>query len=114
MLKHTSVYTKHFNIGQEEHHYCEICGLKATGGIHHLSRRGMGGSKDKDYIENLMALCKEHHQACEDHIPLNKLAKIIHENFIFLNPYQNEEFNEKIFLQSKTKFNALWSQIKNM
>ena len=29
--------------------------------IHHIDCRGMGGSKDKDKIENLMGLCRQHH-----------------------------------------------------
>jgi 5-methylcytosine-specific restriction endonuclease McrA len=39
---------------------CEICGKQATD-IHHIDSRGMGGSKNKDTIENLMALCRECH-----------------------------------------------------
>lgn len=40
---------------------CEICGKKAVD-IHHISSRGMGGSKEKDTIENLMALCRVCHE----------------------------------------------------
>jgi len=29
--------------------------------IHHIDCKGMGGSKQKDYIENLQALCRECH-----------------------------------------------------
>lgn len=39
---------------------CEMCGKEATD-IHHIDRRGMGGSKTKDFIRNLMALCRKCH-----------------------------------------------------
>ena len=39
---------------------CEVCGKKAID-IHHVEARGLGGSKEADAIENLMALCREDH-----------------------------------------------------
>jgi 5-methylcytosine-specific restriction endonuclease McrA len=39
---------------------CEVCGRQAVD-IHHIKARGMGGSKDKDEIENLMAVCRSCH-----------------------------------------------------
>lgn len=39
---------------------CEVCGNRAVD-LHHIKARGMGGSKMKDEIENIMALCREHH-----------------------------------------------------
>lgn len=36
---------------------CETCESKAVD-IHHIEARGMGGSKNKDVLENLMALCR--------------------------------------------------------
>jgi len=39
---------------------CEVCGTRATD-IHHIEARGMGGSKEKDDIHNLMALCRKCH-----------------------------------------------------
>ena len=39
---------------------CEICNAKAVD-IHHIDCRGMGGSKSKDTIDNLMALCRSCH-----------------------------------------------------
>jgi predicted restriction endonuclease len=34
--------------------------------IHHIEARGMGGSKHADRIENLMALCRKHHEMYGD------------------------------------------------
>jgi 5-methylcytosine-specific restriction endonuclease McrA len=39
---------------------CEVCRSQAVD-IHHIDARGMGGSKLKDFIENLMALCRDCH-----------------------------------------------------
>ena len=39
---------------------CERCGTTAVD-INHIEPRGMGGSKLRDYIENLIALCRECH-----------------------------------------------------
>jgi hypothetical protein len=44
---------------------CEICGGSANQ-VHHIEARGMGGSKLKDYPDNLLFLCYECHRSCED------------------------------------------------
>ena len=43
---------------------CFVCYNQATD-IHHIKPRGMGGSKCKDYIENLSALCRPCHEKAE-------------------------------------------------
>lgn len=58
MRKHTKVYVDHF--GWSDFYPCEVCGARAVD-IHHIHPRGMGGSKTKDVIENLMALCRSCH-----------------------------------------------------
>lgn len=59
MKHHTKIYFDYFKTDTP---LCEIpeCGKLAVD-IHHIKNRGMGGSKTKDNIENLMALCREHH-----------------------------------------------------
>lgn len=44
---------------------CEMCGATAVD-IHHIEARGMGGSKEKDHIDNLMALCRTCHEKYGD------------------------------------------------
>jgi len=39
---------------------CEVCGTKAVD-IHHIDAKGMGGRKNMDFFENLIALCRECH-----------------------------------------------------
>jgi hypothetical protein len=60
MKKHTMVYFKHFGYDISDFIPCEVCGKKAID-IHHVEARGLGGSKEADNIENLMALCREDH-----------------------------------------------------
>ena len=47
----------HFGYTGEDFIPCEVCGSKAVD-IHHIHRRGMGGSVGADKIENLMAVCR--------------------------------------------------------
>lgn len=61
MKKHTRIYFDHFGYGDDSFIPCEICGARAVD-IHHIVRRGMGGSKTKDEIQNLMALCRKCHE----------------------------------------------------
>jgi 5-methylcytosine-specific restriction endonuclease McrA len=58
--KHTKIYLNHFKYTIADFIPCEICGKQAID-IHHIKSRGIGGSKDKDTIENLMAVCRDCH-----------------------------------------------------
>ena len=65
MKNHTKVYLKGMGYDTTDFVPCEVCGSKAVD-IHHIEARGMGGSKDADRIENLMALCRTCHVAYGD------------------------------------------------
>ena len=56
---------------------CEICGAKAVD-IHHIEARGMGGSKQADTIENLMAVCRQCHNTYGDLKDYKEMLKEIH------------------------------------
>lgn len=60
MKKHTKLYLQEMGYDKSDFMPCEITGLRAVD-IHHIDCKGMGGSKDKDYIENLMAATREVH-----------------------------------------------------
>ncbi len=77
MQKHTKIYMDHFGYDRTDFIGCELCGTKATE-IHHLTPKGMGGSKTKDYIENLIAVCRTCHNHCHDNKEFNNEAKEIH------------------------------------
>lgn len=44
----------------------------------------MGGSKTKDFIENLMALCREDHEKYGDKVQHYEFLKQIHEEKLWL------------------------------
>lgn len=60
---------------------CEICGSKAVD-INHIDARGMGGSKEKDVIENLMGLCRMCHADLGDIKRYKDMLKERHLNFM--------------------------------
>ena len=77
MKKHTKIYLKYFGYDKTDFIACEVCGTKAVD-IHHLDSKGMGGSKTKDYIENLIAVCRDCHNECHDSLEFNNDAKEKH------------------------------------
>ena len=77
MKNHTKVYLNHFGLTGDEFIPCEVCGLRAVD-IHHIDCRGMGGSKEKDNIENLMAVCRECHVEFGDKKQYTEWLREIH------------------------------------
>ena len=60
MKKHTKIYMQHFGYVLDDFIPCEVCGTRAVD-IHHIHRRGIGGNKAADQIQNLMAVCRKCH-----------------------------------------------------
>jgi 5-methylcytosine-specific restriction endonuclease McrA len=65
MKNHVKIYFEYFGYDKNSFIECEICGAKAVD-LHHIERRGMGGSKSADRIENIMALCRKCHDSKGD------------------------------------------------
>jgi hypothetical protein len=65
MKKHTKIYMDFFGYGIEDFIPSELSGERAVD-INHIVCRGMGGSKEKDFIENLMALTRSEHNKYGD------------------------------------------------
>jgi len=84
MKKHTKIYTSFFGYISPSEIPCEICTAPAVD-IHHIEPRGMGGSKLKDFIENLMGLCRNCHDDAEGHVYTKEELVAIHLNFIINN-----------------------------
>ena len=70
MVKYKKIYFNHFGYGIDDIILCENCSAQAVD-IHHIERKGMGGSKTKDHIENLIALCRK----CHIDAHSNKISK---------------------------------------
>jgi len=77
MKKHTKLYMSYFGYDESDFIPCEVCGLKAVD-IHHIEARSMGGSKTKDIIDNLQALCRECHLDFGDKKQHKEYLKNIH------------------------------------
>lgn len=78
MKNYTKTYLKYFNLDESDFIACEVCGAKAVD-IHHIERKGMGGSKTKDNIENIMALCRRDHERYGDKKEWKDWLKKIHQ-----------------------------------
>jgi 5-methylcytosine-specific restriction endonuclease McrA len=77
MKKHTKIYLDAMGYDTTDFIPCEICGAKAVD-IHHIEARGMGGSKQADTIENLMAVCRQCHNTYGDLKNYKEMLKEIH------------------------------------
>lgn len=69
MKNHVRVYLKFWGYAvspmSQEKVLCDGCEANFASDIHHVSRRGSGGSKKKDTPQNLVALCRNCHILCE-------------------------------------------------
>lgn len=81
MQKHTKVYLDFFNYSLEDFIGCEICGSRAVD-IHHIERRGMGGTTRAEDINNLMALCRHCHLTFGDIKHHKDFLKLTHQEKI--------------------------------
>ena len=81
MKKHTQIYMKYFGYHLSDWLPCEICGCQAVD-LHHIEARGMGGTKTKDTIENLMALCRGHHVQFGDKKQHKEMLIEVHNKFM--------------------------------
>jgi len=77
LKQHTRLYLNYFAYHESEYIPCEVCNKKAVD-IHHIDCKGMGGSKQKDYIENLQALCRECHLKYGDKKQYKEFLEEIH------------------------------------
>ncbi|MES2397920.1 MAG: HNH endonuclease [Bacteroidota bacterium] len=77
MKPHVKIYFDYFGYDESSHIDCEVCGAKAVD-IHHIECRGMGGSKTKDVIENLQAVCRKCHIDYGDKKDFKEKLKTIH------------------------------------
>jgi 5-methylcytosine-specific restriction endonuclease McrA len=81
LKKHIAIYLEHFDYDTDDFIPCEVCGRKAVD-IHHIECRGMGGSKTKDTIENLQALCRSCHLEYGDKKQHKEMLKERHKQIL--------------------------------
>ena len=94
MKKHNKLYLDFFDYGEQDFVMCEMCEQDRAVDIHHLERRGMG-STDKDFIENLMGLCRFCHIKAEEDSSFNMFARIKHLENVCHQIYAKIDFNKR-------------------
>jgi len=80
MKKHTKLYLAYFGFDQEDFIPCEICKAQAID-IHHIECRGMGGTKEPEDIDNLMAVCRDCHVKYGDKKEYKEFLKDVHNDY---------------------------------
>lgn len=77
MQPHTRIYFDYFDLAEDDCVLCEVCQNRAVD-IHHIDNKGMGGSKTKDYIGNLIAVCRTCHDKAHDEIFTKAFLTAVH------------------------------------
>ena len=78
-MPYIKTYLDHFEYKVLSDVICEACGNQAAD-VHHIHGRGKG----KDVIDNLMALCREHHEMAHSskHYVSKDEFQLIHNYFL--------------------------------
>tara|TARA_R110002020_G_scaffold164573_1_gene351382 strand:- start:22404 stop:22709 length:306 start_codon:yes stop_codon:yes gene_type:complete len=96
MKKHTKVYLDFFYYGIDDFIPCELCGSKSCD-IHHLTKQSkFGKKKEKDYIENIIAVCRDCHDKCEHDDLFNCYARIKHLELVCSQVYAMIDLKKKL------------------
>lgn len=77
MVKHKKIFMEFFNLTPEDIVPCECCHKAVAVDVHHCEPKGMGGSKLRDYIENLIGLCRACHDEAHSNPAFNEKLKAI-------------------------------------
>jgi 5-methylcytosine-specific restriction endonuclease McrA len=80
LKKHTKLYLAYFGFDQSDFIPCEICKTQAID-IHHIECRGMGGTKQAENINNLMAVCRDCHVKYGDKKEYKEFLKEVHNDY---------------------------------
>jgi 5-methylcytosine-specific restriction endonuclease McrA len=80
LKKHTKLYLAYFGFDVSDFIPCEICNAQAVD-IHHIECRGMGGTKEVENIDNLMAVCRSCHIKYGDKKEYKEFLKEVHNDY---------------------------------
>lgn len=101
MKKHIKIY--HDALGIPLSDDCKAERISELGGgvgtdLHHIERRGMGGSKSLDRIENIIALTNSQHRKYGDKKQYKRMLFVAHRDFLISRgvEFDVEWLNEQI------------------
>ena len=92
MQNHTKVYMNFFGYGEQDFIPCEMCGSRAVD-VHHIEKRN---KTKNDYIENLIALCRDCHINAESDTSFNSYCRIQHLELVCVQVYALINLNKKL------------------
>ena len=101
MQKHTKIYLEKVQDPVCEYCYVKFLAPTPCDDVHHIHARGMGGSKKRDHIENLMGMCTKHHLEFGDKTNHKKMLLEVHERFL---KDQKITFNQDWIEAEKLKY----------
>jgi hypothetical protein len=78
---HVKIYMTTCGYGEQDFIPCEVCGARAVD-VHHIKCRGMGATNQRNYIGNLMGLCRRCHVLYGDLKAFYDFLQEIHDSFI--------------------------------
>ena len=85
-----------FDYGEQDFVMCEMCQQDRAVDIHHLTKQSkFGNKKEKDYIENLMGLCRDCHMKAESDSSFNMFCRIKHLENVTNQVYAMIEYNKR-------------------
>lgn len=80
MSPHKKIYFDYFGLTEGDWVACEVCNQTAVD-VHAIDCDGMGGrpSKSTHKIENLIALCRKHHEQMGDKKQFKEYLREVHQ-----------------------------------
>jgi len=79
MKNHVRIYLKFWGYSassvSQEKVLCDYCQKNTDTEIHHLQKRQAGGSKKRDTVDNLVALCRSCHTMADYNKEFNQMVK---------------------------------------
>jgi len=86
---YTKTYLQYFGYSTADFIPCEVCGAKSVD-VHHLTPRSL--RKDLvNKIDNLVALCREHHDQAGKDKAFNESLRLIHRRRLLANGLPDNE-----------------------
>ena len=97
MKLHTKVYMDFFNYAEQDYMPCEMeCGSKIVD-IHHLTKQSkFGNKKEKDFIENLIGVCRDCHNRAENDNIFNMFCRIKHLENVCIQVHSLIQVNKRL------------------